>query len=104
MSLLPRVTLDDLDKLNALRRLDQFRSWHSLDDRRYCLACGKILTGRDILIVGGSRGTGPLRAICATERCPAIPMDWVLPTAEVIKNLGVSRDNGASPSAKLARP
>jgi hypothetical protein len=84
MSMLPTVQLADGDKLEVLRRLDQFRHWSSLDDKRYCLGCGKLFTGRQIQVIGGTRGAGPLRIICPTQRCPAIPMDWVLPTEEML--------------------
>jgi hypothetical protein len=72
------------EKLEALRRLDQFRKWHSLDEKRYCLVCGELITGRQIQIAGGTRGNGPLRLSCPTERCNSIPMDWVLPTDEIL--------------------
>ena len=78
------VQLSDDEKLEALRRLDQFRQWHSLDDKRYCLVCGNLITGRQIRVAGGTRGNGPLRLSCPTERCNSIPMDWVLPTAEIL--------------------
>lgn len=84
MSLLNPIKLPDAQKLESLQRLDQFRKWRSLDDKRYCLACGSIITGSEIHVVGGTRGTGPLRVICPTERCNSIPMDWVLPTDEVL--------------------
>ena len=84
MALSPPVTLSDADKLEALRRLDQFRHWRSLDEKRYCLVCGKIITGRQIEVAGGTRGNGPLRLSCPTERCHSIPMDWVLPTDEIL--------------------
>jgi hypothetical protein len=86
VSLLAAVQLGDPDKLETLQRLDQFRHWRSLDDKRYCLGCGKLISGRQIQVIGGIRGNGPLRIICPTERCPAIPMDWVLPTDEVLAN------------------
>lgn len=78
------MTLPDADKLEALRRLDQFRQWRSLDEKRFCLVCGKIITGRQIQVAGGTRGNGPLRLSCPTERCNSIPMDWVMPTDEII--------------------
>jgi hypothetical protein len=81
------VNLSEAEKLEALRRLDQFRPWHSLDEKRYCLVCDKIITGRQIQVAGGTRGNGPLRLNCPTERCHSIPMDWVLPTDEVMANL-----------------
>ncbi len=54
------VELSDNDKLNVLRRLDRFRRWNSLDEERICRRCDKHLTGRDIIVIGGSRGCGPL--------------------------------------------
>lgn len=76
--------LPDAEKLDALRRLDQFRQWSSLDEKRYCLVCSKIITGREIQVAGGTRGNGSLTLSCPTERCNSIPMDWVLPTDEII--------------------
>ena len=49
--------LADADKLNALRKLDQFREWRSLNDERYCLVCGKIITGRQIRVAGSAAET-----------------------------------------------
>jgi len=84
VALSPTVTLSDADKLDALRRLDQFRHWRSLDEKRYCLVCGKIITGQQIEVAGGTRGKGSLRLSCPTERCNSVPMDWVLPTDEIL--------------------
>jgi hypothetical protein len=92
----------DADKLDALQRLDQFRQWRSLDDKRYCLVCGKIITGRQIQVAGGRRGNGPLRLSCPTEQCNSIPMDWVLPTDEIlaVAETAASKErNVAPPSA-----
>jgi len=80
----PSSSLPDAEKLNVLRRLDQFRQWHSLDDKRYCLVCGKIITGQQIQVAGGARGDGALRLSCPSERCNSIPMDWVLLTDEIL--------------------
>src|SRR5438309_10197022 len=80
MSSSPPSRLPDPDKLDMLRRLDPFREWHSLDDKRVCLVCGKIIVGGEIQINGGTRGNGPLRPSCPTEPWKSIPMDWVLPT------------------------
>jgi|ERR1051326_4088797 hypothetical protein len=84
MALSPPIEMSDADKLNALCRLDQFRQWRSLDEKRFCLVCGKIITGRQIQVAGGAHGDGPLRLSCPTERCNSIPMDWVLPTNEIL--------------------
>jgi hypothetical protein len=76
--------LSDDERLEVMRRLDQFRQWHSLDEKRYCLVCGKLISGRQIQVTGGTRGNGPMRLSCPTERCNSIPMDWVLPTNEIL--------------------
>jgi hypothetical protein len=81
---IPSISLPDAEKLNVLRRLDQLRQWHSLDDKRYCLVCGKIITGHQIQVAGGTRGNGALRLSCPSERCNSIPMDWMLPTDEIL--------------------
>ena len=90
MALLPRVKLPDEEKLATLQRLDHFRKWGSLDEKRYCLGCGALITGREIQVVGGSRGMGPLRVICPTKNCSALPMDWALPTDEVLAKIAPS--------------
>ena len=89
MPLLSPIQLGDADKLQILRHLDRYRNWRSLDEKRYCLACGKIIQGHDVQIVGGTRGTGPLRVICPTRGCHSIPMDWVIPTEEVLANMSI---------------
>ncbi len=84
---LPPITLPDGDKLEVLRRLDQFRKWSSLEEKRYCLVCSSIITGRDVQVIGGTREMGALRAICPTHGCHSTPMDWVRPTDEVLANM-----------------
>jgi hypothetical protein len=101
------VNLSDEDKLEVLRRLDQFRPWHSLDEKRYCLVCGKIITGTQILVMGGTRGNGPLRLSCPTEHCHSIPMDWVLPTDEILAlvkaEITAAEENGAVELNSISR-
>lgn len=80
MTFISPAHVSDEEKLKLLRRLDQFRDWHSLDDERYCLVCSKIINGHGLQLVDGARGNGPLRLVCPTESCDSIPMDWVLPT------------------------
>ena len=87
MQLLAPIELSGAEKLEMLQRLDRYRKWRSLDEKRYCLACGQIIEGRDILVVGGTRGTGPLRLICPTRNCHSIPMDWVIPNDEVLARM-----------------
>jgi len=78
------IKLSDEEKLYILQRLDQFRQWHALDEKRYCLVCGEIITGRQIQVTRRTGGNGPLRIICPTEHCNAMPMQWVRPTEEVL--------------------
>ena len=85
VALSPPFALSDSDKLDALRRLDQFREWRSLDDKRFCLVCGKIITGRQIQVQGGRHAGMDHHGLnCPTERCNSIPMDWALPTDEIL--------------------
>ena len=101
MALSPSLTLTGAEKLEALRRLDQFRQWRSLDEKRYCLVCGKIIIGRQIQVAAGTRGNGPLRLNCPTERCISIPMDWV-PTEEILANVEMRavEERKAAPSTQ----
>ena len=87
VTLTTAIRVSDQEKLEVLRRLDQFRQWHSLDEKRYCLVCGNLITGRQIQVARGTRGNLPLRLNCPTERCNSIPMDWVLPTDEVLAKM-----------------
>ena len=102
MALLLPIKLSDDDKLEALKRLDQFRKWSSLEEKRYCLVCSSIITGRDIQVIGGTRGMGPLRMICPSDGCHSIPMDWVRPTDEVLANMSILQskpsNNGSEPT------
>ena len=92
MALLAPLKLSEQEKLETLQRLDRFRQWRSLDEKRYCLVCSSIITGWEIHIIGGTRGTGPLRVICPSQGCHSIPMDWVLPTDEVLAKMSMSEN------------
>jgi hypothetical protein len=104
MPLLAPIELSGAEKLEILRRLDRYRKWQSLEEKRYCLACGQIIEGRRILVVGGTRGTGPLRLVCSTRNCHSIPMDWVIPSDEVLARMSVLQEQDSLPSAAAARP
>src|SRR5438045_6341554 len=104
MPLLSPIELSNTEKLEILQRLDRYRKWQSLDEKRYCLACAQILDGDDILVVGGTRGTGPLRLVCPTRGCHSIPMDWVIPTDEVLARMSMLQDEESLPRKAIARP
>jgi hypothetical protein len=104
VALLFPIELSATDKLEVLKRLDRFRKWSSLDEQRYCLVCGRIIKGREIYVVGGTRGTGPLRAICPTRGCHSIPMDWVLPTGEVLANISPLQAESGTAALSLGKP
>jgi hypothetical protein len=104
MATLSPIQFADADKLQILGHLDRHRTWRSLDEKRYCLACGNLIQGRDIQIVGGTRGTGPLRVICPTAGCHSIPMDWVIPTDEVLAHTPILREQPAAENSPPQDP
>jgi hypothetical protein len=77
------IKLSDEEKLGILQRLDRFRQWQSLDEKRYCLVCGEIITGREIQVIRPTRGAS-LRIICPTGTCDAMPIEWAQPTEGVL--------------------
>lgn len=102
--LLSAIELSGAKKLEILQRLDHYRSWQSLNDQRYCLACGQLIDGHAILVVGGTRGSGPLRLICPTNRCHSIPMDWVIPTDEVLARILLAEEKIGTETKTVVRP
>ena len=78
---LPIIELSAKEHLKVLRQLDRAHDWQSLREQRRCRACGDVFSGREIEIVGGTRGYGPLRLQCPTYRCGKGPDSWdvVLP-------------------------
>ena len=104
MPLLTPIELSGAEKLEILQRLDRYRKWHSLEEKRYCLACGQIIEGREVLVVGGTRGSGPSRLICPTRDCHSIPMDWVIPTDEVLARMSLLQEEESLPRKAIARP
>ncbi|MGI9086187.1 MAG: hypothetical protein ACR2HH_00355 [Chthoniobacterales bacterium] len=63
-------------KLLALRELDEFRFWHSLDDERFCGKCGQTITGRQIAVLEMRNKKSKRSLECPTKNCPAQPGDW----------------------------
>jgi hypothetical protein len=77
------LSLSPWERLHALRKLDSFHHWESIDDRRYCRRCGKIITGRQIRVFGGRRTDQPSRLECPSEGCLSVPFDWIVPDLSV---------------------
>jgi len=73
------VRLDPADRLILLRRLDRFRKWQSLDDRRFCRCCHKLISGRQIEVINVTAADEAWRLACPTTHCPANVEDWVYP-------------------------
>jgi len=44
----------------------------------------KIITGREIQVIMGTRENRSLRTICPTKYCDAMPIEWVWPTDDVL--------------------
>src|SRR4051812_12633961 len=76
MSASPSLQLPPEDKLDVLRCLDEFHYWHSLDDARICRRCGRIITGRQIVVVELQATAGELRLQCPSAGCGSTPGDW----------------------------
>lgn len=90
------------EKLKILRRLDQFRRWDSLEEKRYCLGCDQTIRGEEIRVLGDLDDPESLRVVCPTEHCPSIPMDWARLSAET--NRSVSHQAGKKLSASVTTP
>lgn len=78
-----RCAMDPLDlspaeRLHALRTLDVFHPWESIDEKRLCRRCGEIITGRQIQVRKNLRRGVPGRLECPTPVCPAVPFDWIV--------------------------
>jgi hypothetical protein len=76
MSAFAPFQLDPKDKLDALRYLDKFHFWHSLDDERRCDRCGRSLTGRQIIVIELPGTRGKLALKCPTPGCQSMPKNW----------------------------
>ena len=66
------------ERLDALRSLDVFHPWESVDEKRLCRRCGNIITGRQVKIRCQSWGGKPTRLECPTEGCLGVPLEWIM--------------------------
>jgi hypothetical protein len=77
MSASAPLQLPPPDKLDALRYLDEFHFWHSLDEERVCRRCGRTITGWQILVFEREGTRGAMRLQCPTPGCVSRPGDWI---------------------------
>lgn len=71
-------------QLATLRRLDESRSWTTIDDIRHCLGCGRQFSAQEIQIFFFADSSPSLRAHCPTPGCEAPLSDWVWPRESVL--------------------
>ena len=64
------------DRLDILREVDVERKWYSLDDKRICVVCDHVITGRQVEIIREPGGTYSLK--CPTPGCPSDFRHWLL--------------------------
>jgi hypothetical protein len=72
------LNLSAEERLYALRSLDVFHPWESVDEKRLCRRCGNIITGRQVKIRRHGWGGKPTRLGCPTEGCLGVPLEWII--------------------------
>jgi hypothetical protein len=72
------LNLSAEERLQALRRLDIFHPWESVDEKRLCGRCRKIITGRQVKIWGDRPGGEPAHLECPSKGCLAVPLEWIM--------------------------
>jgi hypothetical protein len=68
------VHLAPEQRLDLLRQADTIRKWNSLDDKRHCIMCQRVFTGRQVDIQRDQRGRYLFK--CPTEDCPSFIAHW----------------------------
>ena len=64
------------ERLAILKAADSARKWYSLDDKRVCVICDRVFTGRQIDIQSDRKGRYFLA--CPTPACPSNINQWFL--------------------------
>ena len=72
------LVLSPAEKLRALRELDIFHPWESIDEQRHCRHCGTTIRGREIRVFAAPRSDPPIRLECPTEGCLSVPLEWIM--------------------------
>ena len=67
--------LSSQERLKILRLTDEERRWYTVDDKRLCLICERIISGREIRIEGGPE---KFSLACPTDGCPGTYSHWFL--------------------------
>jgi hypothetical protein len=63
------------ERLKMLQTVDNHRRWYSLDDKRLCAVCERIINGHQIEVRGGPDG---YTLHCPTPDCPSNFSHWFL--------------------------
>jgi hypothetical protein len=98
------LLLSPEDKLDALRTLDEFHFWYSLDDRRSCKRCGRSITGRQILVTEFKGTRDRLRLQCPTVGCVSSPSEWVYADPVLAARLKMDFRPSTKSSAPVPEP
>jgi len=65
--------LNSKERLKILQTADNHRRWYSLDDKRLCAVCERIISGHEIEIRGGPEH---YTLHCPTQDCPSNFSHW----------------------------
>lgn len=68
------LKLPDEERLAILQQDGDYRTWVSLDERRYCVRCTKSFNGHEVRI--GIRPDGGQELHCPTTDCDSLPLHW----------------------------
>jgi hypothetical protein len=67
---------ESADKLSILQANDHFRDWHTLEDKRVCVVCGRNFNGHEVVIA--TVGDEP-DLHCPTPHCKSGVHQWAYP-------------------------
>ncbi|MBA3832680.1 MAG: hypothetical protein H0X34_12470 [Chthoniobacterales bacterium] len=62
--------------LALLQKVDRQQHWYSLDDKRVCIDCQQIFSGRQIEVL--DRGNNGISLHCPTPDCLSDSTHWLL--------------------------
>src|SRR4030095_15121448 len=89
------LNLSAEERLQALRRLDIFHPWESVDEKSLCRRCRNIITGRQIKVwCDGQDET--MRLECPSEGCLAVPLEWIMLDSSAGRTPGTPLPNQAT--------